>query len=383
MKRANWTYLVATALVLATGVSVAGAKTRHHDRLSSSGSGITTAAKGHGHDSWFRHHDTSTTDVTTTTVRPTTTTTHETTTTVTTTTLAPPPIVVPPVDPTPPPSDPTPPPAGAFLSYPHQSGPTTINGGTNVVVSDKTWQGFSTKTALVISGAHNVYVHDVDFADNGGDIFLVNCSGQIRIENVRARNTGDGTIGSGHGNVIQLNNTWDDGTGGIRGVQALGGDTEDMISIFKSGGVDASHPLVIENNHLESPLSGPLAWSSGSGTGINLADAGGHDIIARNNTLLNVGQVGLQINEGTRVHIVNNIVYGAARPNSNTGISQWASGACGCSGNEIANNRIWWVKSNGSASPYWSSGTAGTILGTVTNVLQDTSINPATLHVVL
>ena len=33
-------------------------------------------------------------------------------------------------------------------------------------------------------------------------------TGQIRIENVRARNTGDGTIGSGHGNVIQLNNAW-------------------------------------------------------------------------------------------------------------------------------------------------------------------------------
>ena len=32
MKRANWTYLVATALVLSTGVSVAGAKARHHDK---------------------------------------------------------------------------------------------------------------------------------------------------------------------------------------------------------------------------------------------------------------------------------------------------------------------------------------------------------------
>jgi hypothetical protein len=379
MKRANWVYLVATAVVLSTGVSVAGARARHHDRLSSSSRGFTVDRSSHGHGSerWLlRHSDTTTTDVTTTTRPAPTQVTTTTAAPTTTTTLAPI------VDPTPPPlPDPSSP--GAFLSYPHQPGPTTINGGTNVVVSNKTWQGFSNKTALVISGAHNVYLHDLDFADNGGDIFLVNCTGQIRIEDIRARNTGDGTIGSGHGNVVQLNNTWDDGTGGIRGVNAYGGDTEDMISIFRSGGVDAAHPLVIENNHLESPLSGPLAWSSGSGTGINLADAGGHDIIARNNTLLNVGQVGLQINEGTRVHIVNNIVYGAARPASNTGITQWASSPCGCSGNEIAYNRIWWVKSNGTPSSYWNSGTAGVIAGTATNVLQDLTINPASLHVAL
>jgi hypothetical protein len=381
MKRANWVYLVATVVVLSTSVSVAGARARHHDKPSHSGTTVTVDRWSRGNDSalWrhrHQHYDTTTTEATTTTTTtpPTPRVTTTTAAPTTTTTLAPP-IVVP--------TPPDPPSAGAFLSYPHQSGPTTINGGNNVVVSNKTWQGFSNKTALVISGAHNVYLHDLDFADNGGDIFLVNCTGQIRIEDIRARNTGDGTIGSGHGNVVQLNNTWDDGTGGIRGVQAYGGDTEDMISIFRSGGVDAAHPLVIENNHLESPLSGPLAWSSGSGTGINLADAGGHDIIARNNTLLNVGQVGLQINEGTRVHIVNNIVYGAARPASNTGITQWASGSCGCSGNEIAYNRIWWVKSDGTPSSYWSSGTAGVIAGVATNIQQDPTINPASLHVAL
>ena len=249
-------------------------------------------------------------------------------------------------------------------------------------MSNKTWQGFTGKTALVISGAHNVYLHDLDFADNGGDIFVINSTGQIRIENIRARNTGDGTIGSGHGNVIQLNNTWDDGSGGIRGVQALGGDTEDMISVFKSGGVDSAHPLVIENNHLESPLPpSSLAWSSGSGTGINLADYGGHDIVVRNNTLLNVGQVGIQLNQPTRVHVFNNIVYGAARTGSNVGLSQWNGSSCACSGNEIVNNRVWWVKASGTASSIWLSGTAQ--VSTSGNVAQDATIDPNGLHVVL
>jgi hypothetical protein len=227
-----------------------------------------------------------------------------------------------------------------------------------------------------------VYLHDLDFADNGGDIFVINSTGQIRIEDIRARNTGDGTIGSGHGNVVQLNNTWDDGTGGIRNVRAFGGDTEDMISIFRSGGVDAAHPLVIENNRLESPLSGSLAWSSGSGTCINLADAGGHDIVARNNTLLNCGAVGLQLNEPTRVRAVNNLVYGAARPTSNVGISQWSSGSCSsCSGNAITNNRVWWVKSNGTPSSIWLSGNYPVTQSG--NVSQDASLVPSILRVLL
>jgi len=377
MKRANWTYLVATALVLSTGVSVAGAKSKHHSKLSSSGFGISAEHKGRGHG-WGRLDPTTTTQATTTT-RPATTTTHATTTTAapTTTTAAP-------TTTTTPPPLPAPTPAGGFLSYPRQGSPTTINGGTNVVVSNKTWQGFSTNTALVISGANNVYLHDLDFADNGGDIFLINCTGQIRIENIRARNTGDGTIGSGHGNVIQLNNTWDNGTGGIRAVYALGGDTEDMISIYRSGGIDASHPLIIEDVHIESPLPpSSIAWSSNSGTGINLGDDGGHDIILRNSTVLNAGAVGIQMNEPSRnVRAMNNIVYGTARATSNVGLSQWADTSCStCTGNAYTNNRVWWVKANGTPSALWLSGTYP--VAQSGNVLQDPTINPAVLHVAL
>lgn len=387
MKRANWIYFAATAVMLVTGVSVAGAKQTHHSSLARSGARITAGHRWHGrlvlHTPRLTVAPTPTTPTTTgtTTTGGTasgggTTTGSDTPTTTTTT--------APPAPPTT--TGPTTPPAesvGAFLSYPNQSATTTINGGTNVELSSKSYQGFSGKVAVTVSGAHNVYLHDLDFADNGGDIFLVNCTGQIRIENIRARNTGDGSIGSGHSNVIQLNNTWDDGSGGIRNVRAYGGHTEDMISIFKSGGTDAAHPLIIENNHLESPLPpSSMAWASGSGSGMMLADGGGHDIIVRNNTLLNVGQVGIGINEGLRVHVLNNIVYGAARASSNVGLSQWASGTCSsCGGNEMNGNRVWWVKSDGTPSAFWSSGTAGAISGS--NSLQDTSIDPATLHVVL
>jgi len=257
--------------------------------------------------------------------------------------------------------------------------------GSNVVVAYQSWQGFAGQVALVVSGANNVYLHDLDFANNGGDIFLINCTGQIRIENIRAKNTGDGTIGSGHSNVIQLNNTWDNGTGGIRTVQALGGKTEDMISIYQSGGIDSTHPLIIENNHLESPLPpDPQAWSSSSGSGMMLADVSGHDIIARDNTLLNVGQVGIGIPYGTRVHVLNNIVYGARRAANNVGIyTPYTGGPAYTGNNEVANNRIYWFDANGSPNPVWDGGLSGAIIGWNTNILQDTTIDPNTLHVVL
>lgn len=284
----------------------------------------------------------------------------------------------------PPPSDP--PPSSTFLSYPSQSTPLSIDGQSDVEVSNKTFQGFTTEVAIVISNCQNVYLHDLDFDANGGDIFLIDCIGNLRIEDIRARHTGGIGEGSGGDNVIQFNNCWqwasDDGINGVRRVWVYGGHTEDMISTFNSGGLDALHPLVIENCHLESPLPpDSLAWISDSGTGIILADASGHDIIVRNNTLLNVGQVGIQLAKAIRCHILGNVVYGAQRALSNTGITQYGTVAGG-TGNEVSNNRVFWLKEDGSGSSWWNGGGAGTIT-MVGNVWQDTTIDPADLAVVL
>lgn len=250
-----------------------------------------------------------------------------------------------------------------FLSYPHQSGPQSFS-GSNVVVSNRSYVGFNTKTCLNISNATNVTITNIDFDSCGGDIYLSNVSGNVNISNIRARNTGDGTIGSGHGNVIQFAQSFVNGD--VSNVKAFGGDTEDMISVWRSGGVDSAHPLIIENNHLESPLPpSALAWSSGSGTCINVADddpatgSGGHDIVVRNNTLLNCGSVGLQMNRPQNVNEYGNTVYGTARATSNVGLSQWSSHSCAaCTNNFYTNNQVFWQKSGGTASPWWLSGTA-------------------------
>jgi hypothetical protein len=278
---------------------------------------------------------------------------------------------------------------GAFLSFAPQSAPVSVS-GSNIVIAYESWAGFGKRTCLTVHDAHNVYIHDVDFAGCGGDIFLVNVTGAVRIENVRARNTGDGTVGSGHGNVIQFNNVWQsapelpDGRARIRSIYSYGGNTEDAISVYKSGGIDAAHPLVIGNVHIESPLTGPLAWTSASGTCANLADAGGHDIRLQNSTFLDCGAIGIQMNEPHHnVKAIGNTLYGAARPTSNVGLSQWSSASCpsSCPGNAYSNNRVWWVKSDGSASPVWLSHNYPVAL--TNNAEQLSTIQVANLQVVL
>lgn len=79
---------------------------------------------------------------------------------------------------------------------------------------------------------------------------------------------------------------------------------------------------------------------------------------------------------------INNLVYGAARPTSNVGLSQWSSGSCSsCTGNAFANNRVWWVKSNGTPSSIWLSGNYP--VSQSGNVSQDSSLVPSLLRVVL
>ena len=131
-------------------------------------------------------------------------------------------------------------------------------------------------------------------------------------------------------------------------------------------------------------MLGPLAWKSDSGTCVNLADAGGHDIRLQNSTFLNCGAVGIQMNEpGRNVKARNNTVYGAARPISNVGLSQWSGDECPttCPGNEYRSNRVWWVKPTGSASPMWLSDNYP--VADVSNQKQLTTIKVANLRVAL
>src|SRR5689334_9019467 len=61
--------------------------------------------------------------------------------------------------------------AGTFLSYPHQTAVQSYS-GSNIEISNRSYVGLSKSSAvLTIHDANNVYLHDLDFDGNCGDIF--------------------------------------------------------------------------------------------------------------------------------------------------------------------------------------------------------------------
>ena len=107
--------------------------------------------------------------------------------------------------------------------------------------------------AIIIERCNNVTITANDFSNVVGGIYVLD-STNVTITWNRYENIGDGTIGSGHSNFVQFNKS----TGGyIAHNKGIGGNTEDIISIFQSGGTSASSPLIIEYNAFQG-----TDWSS-------------------------------------------------------------------------------------------------------------------------
>jgi parallel beta-helix repeat protein len=252
------------------------------------------------------------------------------------------------------------------------SGPIHLTNCSNVTVSGKQFVNID-DDAIVIEGCNNVTITGNDFSGDVGAVYAIN-STNVTITWNRFQNIGDGTIGSGHSNYVQFNNTWGGYVGHNKGV---GGNTEDLISVYESGGASAASPLVIEYNAFEG-----TNWSSGSGSGSMLGDAGGTHIVIRYNTYLSPGQVGIGVPSGTDIHVTDNTIYGAKRTSSNVGIYVWNQATAQCSGIEVARNQVKWYRDDGVANPYWDAGNCGTVAGESSNNW-NASIDPASLHVVL
>ncbi|MGZ6342534.1 MAG: right-handed parallel beta-helix repeat-containing protein [Candidatus Limnocylindrales bacterium] len=283
-------------------------------------------------------------------------------------TSAPAATAAPTVAPTPPPSSPW---SVPFLGR-TPSGQVVVSGKSNVTVSGLQFVGLH-DDAIVVEDSSNVTITANDFSGDVGGVYCIN-STNVTVTYNRFQNIGDGTIGSGHSNYVQFNAC----KGGyIAHNKGVGGNTEDIISIYESGGADAAHPLIVEYNAFEG-----TNWSSGSGSGTMSGDASGSHIIVRNNTYLSPGQVGIGVPGGTDIHILNNTIYGATRPSSNVGIYVWNQSSSACSGIEVGGNKVKWFRDDGVQNPAWDAGNCGSVASWSTNDWS-ASIDPATLHVTL
>ena len=226
-----------------------------------------------------------------------------------------------------------------------------------------------------------ITIKDVDLSDLVGGIYIYGSTGTLTIQNVRSRNIGDGTIGAGHSNHVQLAES--SFTGVISGNQFLGGRTEDMLSTWHSGGRGSGHELVIENNRFQGLVADTpttRAWTSGSGTGVIISDGSGSSkngwVIVRNNTLVTPGPVGIQHIDGPGLQTYANVVYGERRPSNNNPITSWEGTPRGV----VRDNRYCWTNNDGSQPSPWFH--AGSLLTRANNV-KDCGIDPDILRITL
>ena len=225
----------------------------------------------------------------------------------------------------------------------------------NVTISNLTFKNLGAYViAIRLENCTNVTIDSVDFDTVSEGVYALNSSG-IKVRNVRYNNITGPSVRNGHnaGNFVQFNKV----TGGlIDHNKGIGGDTEDIVSIYQS-----SH-VTVSNNHLQG-----TNWTSTSGSGIALSDGGGSYNVASNNVLLNPGQVGIFTAGGTNNSILNNIIYGARRTSSNVGVYIWNQSSSACSGVTVNGNQVRWYNAAGSLNGFWNAGNCGTVAGWSTN----------------
>jgi hypothetical protein len=259
--------------------------------------------------------------------------------------------VIPP-DPPPPTSRP------AFLGRP-SSPKISRDGGTDVEISGVTIRGGSLSNpygiGITLRNVNRAWIHDVDLADLIGGIYLYQCVDVI-IEDIRSRNIGDGTRGSGHSNHIQ----YAECTGGaIRRGLFLFGRTEDALSTWHSGGHGPGKEILVEDNRVENGVSDKpygRAYDSGSGTGVIMSDGAGSGrngfIIVRRNRFVTPGQVGIQMIDGPGLQVYDNDVLGEKRKQSNNPMTTWEGTPIG----ENHHNRYYWRDASGNLIEPWFDG---------------------------
>jgi nitrous oxidase accessory protein NosD len=200
-----------------------------------------------------------------------------------------------------------------------------------------------------------VTIRSVDFLNVAEGVYALNSS-NIRVIDSRYSNiTGPAQprTGANVANFVQFNNV----AGGlIDHNKGKGGDTEDIVSVYQSDHV------TVQDNQFEG-----TNWTSGSGSGIALADGGGSDNTAQRNILVNPGQVGIFIAGGLNNRILDNTIYGQQRLKSNVGLYVWNQSSSPCSGQEVSRNRVWWRNEAGSSNSAWNAGNCGTVAGWSTN----------------
>lgn len=238
--------------------------------------------------------------------------------------------------------------ATPFGSRP-RSGAIDLRDCHDLVISNKTFKNLGANViAIRLINCHNVTIHKVDFINVAEGVYALD-STNIKVIDARYKNIigPHERVGLNRGNFVQFHNV---SGGRIDHNKGIGGDTEDVVSLY------GSSDIVVEDNQFEG-----TTWDSSSGSGIAIGDGGGSNNVGRRNILVNIGQVGMFIAGGTNNSILDNVIYGEKRLNSNVGIyvAKYSSGTC--SGATVSGNKVRFWNEDGVLNGYWQGSGCGTV----------------------
>lgn len=240
------------------------------------------------------------------------------------------------------PAPPPPPPTGAFLSWPASD---AVYIGTkdptyDVVIEKKSFRGLNTR-AIVLQNVRRALIRDCDFDNCATNIYCVDCE-EITVTDIRSRG-----ITGPFGHLVQFDKVQG---GYVARIKNVGGNTEDLISMYMSNGTQAK-PLIVED-----VASDGTGWTSATGSGVMLGDGGGSWQIARRLSLLNPGQVGAAIAGGTHHAILDSTIKGEQLPKSNVGIYVAKMWGGPFTDHELSGNTVEWLREDGVENPVSSDG---------------------------
>lgn len=282
--------------------------------------------------------------------------------------------------------DPTP----AFGTRPSQAS-ISINGGTNFTITNKFFNQFvggpGGEYIELDNFTGNITITDCDFdtvPDALGSgrrcIYLLGCTGTVTIMRCRARLIPQ--------NFIQFNQSHVQGIIADNRVRGTTTNSEDIISMFRSGGVGANQRLTITNNHIDGDVPGTTTpgYTSSSGSGMLLCDsaqdAGTGFIDCTYNSVLDCGQIGIGIDGGNDLNTIGNLVYARPLPLNNVGMFWRIGSSSVCQNMTGRQNRVQWYVPNGSSTnDIFNPGQCGTITGFSDNVFGDPTLDPVKLAV--
>jgi len=236
-----------------------------------------------------------------------------------------------------------------------------VSNSTNIVIKNSRFVNCY-GVGIAVVNSINVKITSNYFENLNAGVYAVDSS-SIQVTENKFKNVNKDLRDHARGQFVQFNRV----SGADNLIQHNTGinypkksNAEEAVNLYQSEGT-ATSPIIVSDNCFKG--GGP----SESGGGIMTGDSGGANQFIENNTLVDVGQMGIGVAGGTHIQILNNHIYGHRQSFTNVGIYVWNQSDSSCSNITVQGNYVDFTNKKGEKNPFWDGGNCGEIAGVEDN----------------